>query len=237
MHVIAWNIRWGGQDRIDRIVETIHAHSPDLIVLSEYQPKASPSLLHALSKHGLAHQALSVPPGRTGGVAIVSRHELRVVAPPAVLAPFAWRYLPVAVPVFDVEVVGLYGPLQKEPHDAFWNAALDSLEAVSRRNVLVVGDFNTGESLVDTPVSDFFCSKFFEALPTRGYIDLWRHQAGREAREYSWLGRVNPFRLDHAFGTRGVVERLKSCRYSHAERQSGASDHSLLSVELSDAAV
>jgi exonuclease III len=152
--------------------------------------------------------------------------------PPATLAAFAWRYLPVVIPAADLEIVGLYGPLQGDAYGAFWPAALDALEARSSRNVLVIGDFNTAESSVDTPVADFFCSNFFCDLPSRGYTDLWRHRVGREAKEYSWLGPANPFRLDHAFGTRGVVDRLTHCAYSHTERESGISDHSLLTVEL-----
>ena len=235
MHIVAWNIRWGGQDRVERIAQTFRDYSPDVIVLSEYQPKGSASLLAALAEQGFVHQAVTSPPERKGGVAIVSRHQLSPIALPTSLVPFNWRYLPVSVPELSIEIIGLYGPLQKEPYDAFWEAALDALETASLRSTLVVGDFNTGESLVDTPVADFFCSRFFSSLSTRGYTDLWRQMAGREAREYSWLGTVNPFRLDHAFGTQSVVSRLRSCSYSHAERLSGASDHSLLSVELADA--
>jgi exonuclease III len=235
MHVIAWNIQWGGRNRLDRIAETLEAKSPDVIVLTEYQTAATAPLLDSLRHKRWLHQVLSSPPHRYGGVAIVSRHRLDVGKRPDPLASFAWRYLPVSVPAFGVEVVGLYGPLQKDLPDSFWRGALDGLAAASDRSVLVVGDFNTGESLVDTPVADFFCSDFFRDLPARGYTDLWRRRVGRAARDYSWLGRQNPYRLDHAFGTEAIVERLTDCTYSHGERETLVSDHSLLSIKLRDA--
>ncbi len=232
MRILSWNIKWGGQSRIPAIAAAIRAHAPDVIVLTEYIPRASTPLIDALAASGNAHHVLSSPPPRFGGVAILSRHPLELRPPPATLAPFASRFVHCAIPEAGLSVVGLYGPLQKEPYATFWTAALDELAANESSAPLVLGDFNTGESLVDTSVDNFFCSRFFTQLPTRGFTDLWRHSVGRDAREFTWQGRVNPYRLDHAFGTSSVVARVRRCSYSHGERQSGTSDHSLMIVEL-----
>jgi len=42
----------------------------------------------------------------------------------------------------------------------------------------------------------------------------------------------NGFRVDHAFATPSLVPRVNGCWYSHAERESGTSDHSMLIVEI-----
>jgi len=44
--------------------------------------------------------------------------------------------------------------------------------------------------------------------------------------------RGNGFRLDHAFATPSLSPRITSCRYSHAERDAGVSDHSMLILEV-----
>jgi exodeoxyribonuclease III len=235
MRILSWNIKWGGQTRVPAIAAALRLHAPDIIALTEYMPRVSAPLVEALNASGYEYHALSSPPPRCGGVAILSRLPLELRPPTAPLEPFASRFVHCTIPTANVSVVGLYGLLQKEPYDAFWHAVLDELAANASVPLVVIGDFNTGESLVDTCVDNFFCSNFFAQLPTRGYTDLWRHSAGRDAREFTWQGPVNPYRLDHAFGTNATVERMISCSYSHAERLAGISDHSLMTVELEPA--
>jgi len=72
-----------------------------------------------------------------------------------------------------------------------------------------------------------------------GWIDTWRHVHGR-ASEYTWYSRRrgglsgNGYRLDHAFVTPTLLPFVRDCRYSHAEREAGLSDHSLLILEIED---
>jgi exonuclease III len=234
MRILNWNIKWGGQDRVRRISHAIRERKPDVVFLTEYQPRGSAPLLGELAAAGWVYQVLSSPPPRRGGVAIVSRMPVISKAPPTDLTPFAARYVGVTVPDAGIDVRGVYGLLEKEPYNEFWSALLNSLERDAKDSVIVVGDFNTGESELDAPRPNFYCSEYFCALPKRGFTDLWRHKRGREAREYTWNGRKNPYRLDHAFGTASVVARLQSCDYSHKERDSGISDHALMLVELAD---
>jgi exodeoxyribonuclease-3 len=68
-------------------------------------------------------------------------------------------------------------------------------------------------------------------------VDLWRREHG-ERREHTWFsspGRTRAgrgFRIDHAFASRSVAERVTSCRYDHEVRERGWSDHSLLVMDL-----
>lgn len=232
MEILAWNIRSGGGVRSHAIAAELIRRDPDVIVVGEYQTGTSARLMHELEEAGWAHQVRPDPPGRYGGVAVLSKSQLVVRPLPASLLPFAFRFVAVGVPAWGLELRAVYAPLHKDPYAEFWDAMLASLESESDGQVLMVGDLNTGRSHVDAPVPNFFCSSYFSELPSRGYTDLWREMHGPDAREYTWLGRVNPYRLDHAFGTAPLRSRLRACSYDHAVRESGLSDHSLLLVRL-----
>ncbi len=232
MKVIGWNIRWGGGARCGQISETLVNLDADVIVLSEYQPGTSAPLIASLGDAGWTHQVLSTPPHRYGGAAVLSKTPVSSQPLPPSMLGFEHRYLSVAVPEHHVELRAVYAPLQKDPYAAFWSAMLADLKSAADQAVLVIGDLNAGASGIDSPSPDFLCSDFFIQLPVCGYSDLWRAANREGAREYSWLGTVNPYRLDHAFGTARVADRLISCHYLHDVREAGLSDHSLLSVEL-----
>ena len=68
-------------------------------------------------------------------------------------------------------------------------------------------------------------------------VDGWRHFHG-DASEWTWLGnRGNGFRPDHAFVSPALLGRLKAVEYSHTERNSRISDHSMAIIELSAGAI
>ena len=232
MKVMAWNIRAGGGKRTPAVADAIRLHAPELIVIGEYNPIGSKPLARHLADNGFRDPVLTVPPPRCHGLAVFSRTPVRAVALPDDLRAFASRVVLVEVPAHDLLVCGLYGLLQKEPFTEYWLAVLRLLQSVRHRAVLVAGDFNTGASLLDSPQRRFFCSQYFDRLPSAGFTDLWRRQHGDSTREFSWRGRANPYRLDHAFGSELLVGRVRACYYSHAEREQGTSDHSPMLVEL-----
>lgn len=232
MHILSWNIRYGGQDRRGRIAAAIRKQDPEVVVLSEFQTGASKELLEDLATDGWCHQITTEPPSRRGGLAVVSTVPVLRRSQPTALAGYAFRYLPFEVPSAMLEVRAIYAPLHREPYPEFWTAVLASASAEAGQPVIVIGDFNAGQSLIDSPAADVLASSYFCRLPTCGYTDLWRH--GRDAAylEPTWLGPVNPYRLDHAFGSASVLSRLASCTYNHLVRESGDSDHSSMSVCL-----
>ena len=83
----------------------------------------------------------------------------------------------------------------------------------------------------------FVCAAHFAKLSSLGWTDLWRHH-NSGATEWTWYSKLkggvrgNGFRLDHAFTTPSLRSRITSCKYSHAERDAGISDHSMLIVEV-----
>lgn len=232
MKIVAWNIRSGGGARCADIASRLKHMDPDVIAFSEYQPGTSAPLIKSLAENGWAHQALSTPPLKYGGAAVVSKTPLTPLQLPATMAPFAYRYVSVDIPAHNLKLRAVYAPLHKDPYADFWDGMLADLRTAADDAVLVVGDLNAGGSSIDSPSPDFFCSSYFTQLPDCGYQDLWRLTHGQDARDYTWLGPVNPYRLDHAFATARLVERFSRCAYDHDVRTAGMSDHSLLSVEL-----
>lgn len=244
VHIIAWNIQSGGRSRASEIVsfllnsrlardgEQIRRGCPDVIVLSEYREGASDVIVKSLRKNGFEYCILPTTSPRIGGAAILSREPLREIDLPDSLSPFSSRYVAAELPGFGLQIRGLYGLLRKEAFHEYWTAVLAALKKDTEHPVLVVGDFNTGQPNFDAPIPKIDCSAYFAQLTECGYTDLWRSRAGTAVREYSWHGRANRYRLDHAFGTATVVERLLECRYHHEPREARTSDHSALSVLL-----
>lgn len=122
-----------------------------------------------------------------------------------------------------------------EAKTRFWDAVLRAAGERSHEPFLLVGDFNTGMHRVDELGKTFVCAGHFARLSSSGWSDMWRHHNPGPT-EWTWYSRFkggargNPFRLDHAFASPSLRPRVTACRYSHAEREAGASDHSVLIV-------
>ena len=112
---------------------------------------------------------------------------------------------------------------------------LNAAESRLHEPFLLLGDWNTGAHHMDEKGKTFVCTEHFARLSELGWIDLW--QAHNRDTEYTWYSRraganYNGFRLDHAFATPVLKQRVTACRYSHAEREAGISDHSMMVVEF-----
>src|SRR2546423_12952651 len=58
LRIMAWNIRHGGGRRVPQILEVIHGHSPDLLVLTEFRHnRVAADLSAGLHAQGLTFQA------------------------------------------------------------------------------------------------------------------------------------------------------------------------------------
>ena len=229
----------GGGSRCAPIVETIRRYDADVITLQETVSGRATDLCHSLRGAGYLH-GLSAPRGpKDRGLCLLSRLPFRRVArsapPQARVHPRGW--LEVDLLGTGVRLAAVYGPAEGPPIAAFWDAAAGWLRCRVRRPFLMLGDFNAGASRVDAEGYRFKAGKAFAALETLGLVDLWRRQHGA-AREHTWFshpGAAGPgrgFRIDHAFASPALAERLTGCRYDHGARERRWSDHSLLVVDL-----
>lgn len=232
MRVLAWNILRGGRGRSERIVEAIRGHSPEVIVLSEYQAAGSARIVESLREGGWTHLATTSQSSREGGLAVLSATPLEARARPRALRDLERHYLAVRIPAHGLELRAIYGPLHRAAFAHYWAGLLSSLRSARSAHVLVVGDFNSGSPRNDSTSVGVFSGKFFDQLPAMGFTDLWRAKRGEDAREHTWEGAKHPYRLDHAFGTASIAARVSDCAYSHEERGAAVSDHSILLVDL-----
>jgi exodeoxyribonuclease III len=156
----------------------------------------------------------------------------------------------------DLEVLGIHVPdVKTQDGDGrinktlgykklFWEALIRFAQEkmVREENVIIMGDFNTGLNTVDKEpgAGDFYLSKCMEAFlelqdaKGRKWVDAWRKFHRRQSQtDYTWyMPGGKGFRLDYAFLTPALADKLKAVRYSSLERESGLSDHSMLIVEI-----
>jgi exonuclease III len=239
MRLLTWNVQAGGGSRCGPIVETLRRYGADVIVLQETVTTRAADLCHVLARDGYTH-GFSAPRGpRDRGLCILSRVPVRRVAgaapPHARIYPRGW--LELDLPESGVRLAAVYGPAAGPPIQAFWDAAAAWLARRAARPYLMLGDFNAGASLVDARDYRFRSGKAFVALSGLGLVDLWRREHG-DRREYTWFstpggGRAGRgFRIDHAFASPVLAERVTRCGYDHEVRERRWSDHSLLVVDL-----
>jgi exodeoxyribonuclease III len=237
--LLSWNILAGGGSRCGPIVDTIRRYDPDVVALQETVSTRAADVCHTLGAAGYAYR-FGAPRGpKDRGLCLLSRVPLRRVrgpAPPhAGVHPRGW--LEVELIPSGVRLAAVYGPAEGPPVAHYWDAAAAWLARRARRPFLMLGDFNAGASRVDADGYRFKAGPAFARLGALGLVDLWRRQHG-DRREHTWFSRPGPartgrgFRIDHAFASPPVAERLTGCRYDHDVRERGWSDHSLLVVDL-----
>jgi exodeoxyribonuclease III len=142
-----------------------------------------------------------------------------------------------------VRIVGIYGPTNgltaesSAVRSKFQRSCLDYLEAVRTSRLIVAGDLNVIEPGHKPPLPDFAPHDyaFYSGIIELGMCDAYRrHQP--DGADHSWVsGRFGAQRLDHVFLAAGVGD-LADCRYDHAPRIDGLSDHSALIATVDFAA-
>jgi exonuclease III len=243
--LVAWNIQHGGGARRPRIIEEISAYDADVVALTEFRATPGVSLCAALKERGLPHVETTRPPGNENGIAIFSRTPIRRTRDCPAPSESLVRWLDIDLPEYGFGIGVLHvmaaGSSRKHPLNVakarFWDAVLRAAEARLLEPFLFVGDWNTGAHRLDETGKTFVCAEHFGRFSTLGWTDAWRrHNPGMT--EWTWYSKLkggvrgNGFRLDHAFTTPSLMPRITSCRYSHAEREAGISDHSVVIVEV-----
>jgi exodeoxyribonuclease-3 len=151
------------------------------------------------------------------------------------------RWVEVEVPAYGLTLAAVYVPVRGRDvtsKDAYWRGVLEAAEVRRDASFLFVGDWNTGAAIgdADPEGTGFSCCEHFTAMPEHGFVEAWRLLHPR-LRAFSWYSRrggadLNGFRIDHAFVSERLRERLVSCEYSDIERSAGVSDHAALLLEL-----
>jgi exodeoxyribonuclease III len=249
MRLLTLNLRHGGGRRMAELLAHLLRHEADVLVLCEHRHNAASVLLReGLAAAGYGHQAASLrgaggsPRARGAPAARGANHLLVASRRPlgpvprgvrAGLRVDRLRLLPVTVEGLLVVGVHLPNLKAKLPH---WAALLRLAARLDGQRAVFLGDFNSLHHVQDVERPPFpmgaSCEAYMSALEARGWVDAWR-RLHPHAREYTWYShRGRGFRLDHAFLSPACAPALRTARFDHAVRESAASDHSALLVEL-----
>jgi exonuclease III len=228
--ILCLNVRSGGGQRWQSILDFADARGTDVIVFTEWRCGVEGgSAENWASSRGMRWARANEGATRNGVFVAAKENFDSTSVPPG--PESAGTLLRVQ---FDVwTMLACYFP-QGRAKSRYFDACRDVAEAVSAKPFLIVGDLNTGNQVADrTPTGErYACAERFDWLSEAGgLVDLWRRTNGAAAREWRWLTSKNGFRLDHAFGNGPLVKRFDpSCQYDDAPRKIGFSDHSAVLV-------
>ena len=211
----------------------------DIVVLTEFRGTlASQKVLSGLADQFPFVHTNQQPGPSANGVALISRHEFRAEPATGVIAGEEHRWVEVVLTTTGLRVVGLYVPGSGATRESrafkanFWAAMVAAAPALAEDTTVVIGDLNTGVHRVDETGATFVCAEQFEKF---GAIldDAWRQVHGDAARESSWYSHAgNGFRIDHAFLSPSLAPVIRRSWYDHAPRTTGATDHSMLLLDI-----
>jgi exodeoxyribonuclease III len=238
MRLLIWNLLHGGGRRVPALVDAAAAHEPDVCVLAESRSTTVARVTELFAEHGFDRHLSSPAPPRKNGVLVVGRSALEPRPPPRG-ALYEQRWVEADLPEHGFTLVACHVPpkisIGVEQKAAFWSVLLARAQALLGHPAMIAGDLNTGAPYRDEHRATLYCAEQFERLTDLGWVDAWRRFHGPARKEWSWVyprRRTYGYRLDHALCTPLLAERLAACRYSHAEREAGLSDHSLMLVDL-----
>lgn len=259
LRVITWNVAHR-VSRLSEQAAALGARRPTVVALQEVTRRTEPLWRRAFELLGLPHVCSSLPSGPGGartGVLIASAaplagvpHALAVPRPESAVCVVV-RSKAGAVELFCVHVPNAANGAVKPQTLRTIRAGIAAARPGPR---ILCGDLNTPRRELPTGEVVSFARdsrgrlradrgvQWEEAelgvvpgLRDLGYRDVFRALHGYGAREPSWTwrqiaGHDGGWRLDHIFASAQL--RPVACRYHHAWRDSGLSDHSGLEADL-----
>jgi len=122
------------------------------------------------------------------------------------------------------------------PRNKFFNKVEAYAKDKKNKNAIIVGDFNAfdrkdGErdSHIDKTSAEL------DKIRNNGWIDAWEEycqRANNDIERYTYCANGFGRRLDYAFVTENLKDRIHFAKHLHDVRLSGLSDHSALVVEI-----
>jgi exonuclease III len=253
LQLVSWNVA-GRVRRQAEQGQRVLSLAADIVCLQEVTPRTLPAWREQLLAAGYAsvHCAELVPGPRPRPLGVLT--ACREAAEPLALRGMPWAERVLAVRTArGLEVTNVHVPISPAPG----LAKIRTLEAVfaqlakrSRRPRILCGDLNTPRrEHPDGSVWTFARDRYGRLRPERGerwdaaelllirrlqpfgFCDAFRCLHGHERREISWgwARWRGGYRLDHLLVAGPTVQE---CRYEHAWREEGLSDHSPLVARL-----
>lgn len=240
MRIATQNLNWGGEPqapgcngepRLKRLAPWLTSLDADLLVLTEFKSGAlGDELKELLADSGYPHLLNHMQKPFSLGTAIASRRPMTPVELPIPSLNESWRSIGVCLD--GVDVFGFYFPL-KEAKLLYWDWLLANAEKLRDKDVVLLGDFNTGKIRIDEVGETFDCQDKHEALESLGFVDTWRAAFPKE-RDYTWYSSAgNGFRLDYIWASTTLAPRIQRVWHDHGARLARTSDHSAVVTDIS----
>ena len=241
MQIISWNIRHGGGKRIGQIIDQLQAWNADVVALSEFRGSPpSQSIAQALKKSGLVHQVSTTDPQSptSNRLALCSRVPIRIHPVEGVLAEDG-RLLHVTLgDRIPLDIIVLHVPNRDEGDKyGFHSAVVDKFQSLAAKNVIALGDTNTGVPGIDEQAPFFNSAEgnWYQQINRVEWCDVWREQ-NPESREYTYFHHTGTgFRIDQLFAPNRLLSNLR-VKYDWGSpavgKLRGPSDHAALIADL-----
>ena len=260
VRLISWNVA-RRVSALEAQAAALAERAPDVVALQEVTARTWPRWEAALAAAGLTHAGCTLdaadparaPAGpRRTGVLLAAREPLELL-PGLLPVPWAETALAARVGAIEVHTVHVPNAANGEIKPATLAAVRVGL-AARRGPRIVCGDLNTPRrELADGTVWSFARdgrgrlreerAGFWDAAETSvvpglrdvGFTDCFRALHGYAEASPSWTwrqisGHGGGWRLDHVFCSDELEPA--GCRYHHAWRDDGLSDHSALEAEM-----
>lgn len=225
------NIRQGGGKRIGPIVRAIAEYSADIVIITEYRNgRVGGNLRSSLTAAGWKHQIAAPTPNRENSVLVIAKQPLKIDDRP--MFNKNWledRHIVVHYNGYTIVAVYLPPGPKKLPS---WERLLNTAAALATEPTIIIGDFNTGKHYIDEDGATFIGPEHIDRLEEFGYIDAWRH-LHPITRDFTWFSSAgNGFRLDFAFVSPSLSDRIAHAEHIHQTRIDAITDHSGLIIEI-----
>lgn len=252
MKIASWNVN-SVKSRLSHVKDWLAASNPDILMLQELKGLEFPAADFA----ALGYKSAAVPQKAYNGVALLSRHDIKVEleALPGDPADEQARYLEATIN--GLRVINIYAPngnpvgTEKFSYKLAWLDRLKArLEDLRRQEapVAIGGDFNIipeGKDCHDPAVwiNDALfrleSRRKFRAMLNCGYTDAFRVLNDAPGQYTFWdyqagaWQRNKGIRIDHFLLSPVVADRLTGCTIDKEPRgRDKASDHTPIIVEL-----
>ena len=228
MKLVSLNLRFGGQNRTDSILNYLMDHDADLLVLGEYQDnKNGLKIKETLKKEGFTCKTSD---DDLLGVLVASKYPYSLIMRER-------RLVGIELSDSKLTVLGVYVPTgsnDKRFKDAVWQKILKLAQENCKTPCIITGDFNSCTKN-DSMNRSHYSADELEKLINMGWIDVWGYYNNTDSERYTWYSDYgNGFRFDYIFISPELAKNIdiKNVYHDSKKRGEGMSDHSPLILDF-----